>query len=317
MEKDERIKIGVHLGGINSKNYAVALKALSDQRMFDEHTTILYGQSDMMQELKKSLGFNEVNFYLTKDIQANIHVKKINLFDLMDPSGQNDLADLSLQKLWEAVADHQTHAVITFPTEKTFDYAAYFADKAKLNTYVKMFVSEDLKLSFVSLRDEASVPVTEELVMEKIRAFNEALKESFAVTVPKIAFVVKDGTNKTVVQSAITKVFDEHIMVFSVKDEEQLYTYDHLKDFDGIMYVFEPECMQPFHYFSDETLCVYTAGFTFIHMDLINLPRTQDTDVNAQRFRSALGLAKEIFEHKKEYVRLTKNSLPFVKKEKE
>ena len=54
-------KIGITQGDINGIGYEVILKVLSDTRIFDAFTPIVYGQSKVFSYYKKNFGMEEMS----------------------------------------------------------------------------------------------------------------------------------------------------------------------------------------------------------------------------------------------------------------
>ena len=76
---DSNIKVGISIGDINGIGIEVILKALSDKRVLDFMTPIIYGSSKIISYHKKALNNNDFNYVKLdedKDIKPkNIYVK--------------------------------------------------------------------------------------------------------------------------------------------------------------------------------------------------------------------------------------------------
>ena len=77
------VRIGITHGDFNGISYEVILKAFSDTRMLQMMTPVLYGQSKVLSYYKKSLGIEEFNYSLTRDVRQ-AWAQKFNIVNITD-----------------------------------------------------------------------------------------------------------------------------------------------------------------------------------------------------------------------------------------
>ncbi len=81
--RNEKIKVGITHGDINGIGYEIIFKALSDMRMFEICTPIIYGSSKIAAYHRKTLNIN--NFSLNNIKAANeAHPKRANIINCVD-----------------------------------------------------------------------------------------------------------------------------------------------------------------------------------------------------------------------------------------
>src|ERR1035437_8074832 len=79
------IRIGITHGDINGIGYEVIMKALSDQRIMDNATVIVYGSPKVAAFHRKALDLPNFNFNLIKTAEEAAF-KKANIINCVDPN---------------------------------------------------------------------------------------------------------------------------------------------------------------------------------------------------------------------------------------
>jgi 4-hydroxythreonine-4-phosphate dehydrogenase len=123
----EKIKVGISIGDTNGIGLEVILKTLSDAKVLDYCTPIVYGNTKVASFYKKSLGLHDFNFnVITHPEQAN--PKRANLINCweedvkIEPGVINETggkyAYLSLDKAVADLIAGNTQALVTAPINK-------------------------------------------------------------------------------------------------------------------------------------------------------------------------------------------------------
>ena len=74
------LKIGITQGDINGVGYEVILKALSDNRILEMCTPVIYGSAKAAGFYKKQLGLDNLNIQLIQQVEE-ASAKRINLIN--------------------------------------------------------------------------------------------------------------------------------------------------------------------------------------------------------------------------------------------
>ena len=86
MPKDNKIVVGITQGDSNGIGYEVIIKALSDERILDQFTPVVYGSPKLFGFYSKTIPeIEHLNTYVVDDA-SNIKSKKINIVDCLPES---------------------------------------------------------------------------------------------------------------------------------------------------------------------------------------------------------------------------------------
>ncbi|MBL0098436.1 MAG: hypothetical protein IPP46_19620 [Bacteroidetes bacterium] len=72
IEQEGRVKIGISIGDVNGIAPEVIIKALSDTRMTQVCTPVIYGSSKVISMHRKALNLQEFNYNTIRSIQEII-----------------------------------------------------------------------------------------------------------------------------------------------------------------------------------------------------------------------------------------------------
>ena len=118
------VRIGITHGDFNGISYEVILKAFSDTRMLQMMTPVLYGQSKVLSYYKKSLGIEEFNYSLTRDVRQ-AWAQKFNIVNITDDELKIEpgfateqagrMAVLSLKRAADDLVKDNIDALVTAP----------------------------------------------------------------------------------------------------------------------------------------------------------------------------------------------------------
>jgi len=326
-------KIGITHGDINGIGYEVILKSLSDSKIMELCTPIIYGLAKAASFHKKVLNFNDFAFQFIKDVtQASF--KKANLINLQDAEVKIDLsestpiagkmAELSILSACKDLKNNRIDALVTAPINKfniqseSFNFIGH---TEFLSTYfnspktMMMMVAEQLRIGFVTnhvaIHDLDNV-ITANLILEKINIFNQSLINDFACTNPKIAVLSLNphaGDNNLLgreesemIKPAICEAFDNKINVFGPFPSDSFFGTGEYTQFDGILAMYHDQGMLPFKMLAMEAGVNFTAGLPIVRTSPAHGTAYQLAGKNKashSSFRNAIYLAIDILNNRK------------------
>ena len=79
-EQEGRIRVGISIGDVSGIGPEVVIKALSDSRMMQVCTPVIYGNSKVISLFRKTLNLQDFNFNTVKSAQEIIP-RKVNLIN--------------------------------------------------------------------------------------------------------------------------------------------------------------------------------------------------------------------------------------------
>ncbi|MDZ4058984.1 MAG: 4-hydroxythreonine-4-phosphate dehydrogenase PdxA, partial [Bacteroidales bacterium] len=291
-----KIVVGITQGDSNGIGYEVIIKSLSDQRVFDICTPIIYGSSKFFGYYKKSLQETEniSTNVITKSSDA--HSKRINLINcipdnlLIEPGKASEdgarAALISLEAAVKDLKDGNIDVLVTAPFNKSGVSKEGFSFPGHTEYLTKYFsaeeslmfmVSDSLKIGLVtnhlSISDVAE-SITTSLVKKKVLLMSDSLKRDFAVDRPKIAVLslnphsgdhgLLGKEEQEIITPAINELFEQGELVFGPFSSDGFFGSDYIGKFDAVLAMYHDQGMIPFKTISFDKGVNFTAGLSVV-----------------------------------------------------
>lgn len=350
-EIDNKPVIGITHGDINSISYEIIIKALSDSRIFELLTPVVYGSSKVASYHRKMLNVSDFTFNLVKKADL-ANPKRANIININDQEVKIDLgksttlagelALLSLEIATEDLKKGLIDVLVTAPINKQNiqskefhfpGHTEYLANKFDAEDYLMLMVSNNIRIGVVTghipLR-EVFNQLTEELLLHKINILRQSLIQDFGIRKPRIALL---GVNPhasdngllgeeeaRIIKPAIDKAFNSGMMVFGPYPADGFFGSSDFKKFDGILAMYHDQGMLPFKTLAFDSGVNFTAGLPIVRTSPAHGTAYDiaGKDVaSAESFRAALYLATDIFYNRRQYAEMTANPLEMSKQETE
>jgi 4-hydroxythreonine-4-phosphate dehydrogenase len=292
---EQLYKIGITHGDFNGINYEVIMNTLSDSKVMELCTPIVYGLAKVSSYFRKILEINDFSFQFIKNAQQ-FSPKKPNLINLSDEEVKISLGESSeiIGKMAElaltiACADLKKNlidAIVTAPVNKfnmqspTFKFAGhteFFSAQFNAPDTIMIMVAEFLKVGFVTNHtaiNETGKMLSTELVLRKIKILNDSLKKDFLCTHPKIAVLAFNphasdkglfgNEESTVLEPAINQAFEQNMNVFGPFPADGFFASGQFKQFDAILAMYHDQGMIPFKLLANGGGVNFTAGLPIV-----------------------------------------------------
>ncbi|TVR40894.1 MAG: 4-hydroxythreonine-4-phosphate dehydrogenase PdxA [Bacteroidia bacterium] len=342
-EKQTLVKIGISHGDVNSISYEIIMKALSDARLLELFTPIVYGSSKVASYHKKFLGIHDFNFHLIRNVEQALHGKanmvnifkdeiKIDLGQSTETAGQ--AAFQSLEMATDDLAKGHIDALVTAPINKQniqsrhFNFPGhteYLTQKFGTQESLMLMVSNQTRIGVITghipLR-EVPGQISRERILSKVKIFNNSLKKDFGITKPKIALLglnphagdkgVIGKEEQEVIIPAIKEAFDQGILLFGPYPADGFFGSASFSHFDGILTMYHDQGLIPFKTLSFKSGVNFTAGLPIVrtspaHGTAFDLAGKNSASPEA--FREAVYLAIDIVRNRKLFEEHTTNPL--------
>ena len=328
MTENKLFKIGITHGDFNSTNYEIIMKALSEPKLLELCTPVLYGLSKVASYYRKTLDMNDFAFQFIKNIEQ-IALKKPNLFNISDQEMKIEMgiptrlsassALSSLQIASNDLKNNDIDAIVTTPlstsqieANSTFKgHNHFFENNFKSSGTMLMLVADEIKMGLLSHHttlSQVSQRLSVELLLKKIRILHYSLLTDFLISNPKIAVLsfnhTKNGAEeKEKIIPAINQAFEEKINVFGPFLSTELFENGSYRNFDAIVGLHYEQAMTPFRLLSEDRGIFYTAGLPIVrtspihHVNFKNVGKNQ---ASGQSFRNAIYVAIDILRNRRE-----------------
>ncbi len=340
---DKPIVIGISHGDVNGISYEVIIKALTDARILDLFTPVVYGSSKVASYYKKTLGVHDFNFHVIRSVDQALPGKAnlVNIFsdEIKIELGQNTTiagraALQSLETATDDLAKGHIDALVTAPINKqniqssAFDFPGhteYLTRKFGAEESLMLMVSNSTRIGVVTghipLR-EVPGKITKEEIMKKVRIMKHSLQQDFGIRKPRIAILglnphagdkgVIGLEEQEVIIPAIREAFDNGTLVFGPYPADGFFGSSAFNHFDGILTMYHDQGLIPFKTLAFKSGVNFTAGLPVVRTSPAHgtaFDIAGKNMANADAFREAIYMAIDVVKNRKMNEALLENPL--------
>ncbi|MEO1049442.1 MAG: 4-hydroxythreonine-4-phosphate dehydrogenase PdxA [Bacteroidota bacterium] len=293
--KQKKIKIGITIGDINGIGPEVIMKSLSDSRINNFMTPVIYGSTKTLSYYRKSLNINDFNYAQVKK-ENEIIDKKVNVVNCWEETIEINVGESTqkagfasfkaLKKATDDLKEGVIDCIVTAPINKSniqneeFNFTGHtdFLTKTfEAEESLMMLVSESLRVGLVTehipLKD-VSKAITNDKLAKKYRIMERSLKNDFGISKPKIAVLglnphagdngllgEEDGK---VIEPFINDLKNEGKLASGPYSPDGFFASGQHKRFDGILCMYHDQGLIPFKLLAFEDGVNFTAGLPIV-----------------------------------------------------
>lgn len=290
-----KIKIGISVGDINGIGMEVILKALSEAKILDYCTPIVYGNTKVASYHRKANGIADFSFNVIPNAEA-ANPKKANLINCWEEDVKIELGQatatggkyalISLERATADLTSGQIDALVTAPINKhniqseSFSFPGhteYLQERSKSRDVLMFLLNDNLRVGVVSGHIPlAEVPqsISKEKIVKKLQLMNESLKKDFWIEKPKIAVLGLNphaGDNgllgkeeEEIISPAIQEAFDKGIITFGPFPADGFFGKGSYKQFDGVLAMYHDQGLVPFKTIAFGSGVNFSAGLNVV-----------------------------------------------------
>jgi 4-hydroxythreonine-4-phosphate dehydrogenase len=283
--------LGFTVGDINGIGPELIIKALSDNRILEFCTPVVFGNNKLINFYRKNLPDINISFNNIKDA-SKINPKQVNVYNCweeeinINPGQQTDEAGKyaieSLTIAAEALKAGKIDGLITAPIHKkniqseTFTHPGhtpYLKELFGVRDVAMFMVAENMRVALltehVPLKD-VSQYITKENIISKLQVINESLKKDFGISNPKIAIL---GLNPhagddgllgkeeiEIISPAIKEAKQKNIFCFGPYPSDAFFARGQHEKFDAVLALYHDQGLIPFKSLAFGEGVNYTAG---------------------------------------------------------
>ena len=341
---EHKIKVGITQGDINGVGYEVILKTLSDPHILEICTPVVYGSAKVAAYHRKALDIPAVNFNIVADASM-ADDNKINLITCVDDEVKVEIGkatavggEAAYAALERAAADVEAGTIdvlVTAPINKhaihsdKFDFPGHteYLEKrlGRGRKSLMILLNEVMRVALVTTHLPISqVPgaITKEAILEKLRIFEQSLKQDFCVVKPRIAVLSlnphagDDGLlgseENDIIKPAIQEAIGKGMLCFGPYPSDGFFGTGHFKQFDGVLAMYHDQGLAPFKALAMEDGVNFTAGLPVVRTspdhgtayDIAGQGKADEASL-----RQAVYTALDVFRNRKRYEEAHANPL--------
>ncbi len=342
---DKKIKVGISQGDINGIGYEVILKTLSDERILELCTPVIYGSSKVAIYHRKALNMPNISFNSIRSAE-NIAENANNMVEVMqDENPKIELgvkseyagkaALVALQRATEDLKSGLIDALVTAPINKHAIQGDEFvfpghteyleANIGDGNKSLMILFNDRLRVALVTTHApiaKLSEQITVESIIEKLTIFNQSLTKDFGIVKPKIAVLSlnphagEDGLlgdeEQNVITPAINRAYDAKICCFGPFAADGFFGSGQYKNFDGVLAMYHDQGLAPFKTLAMDSGVNFTAGLPFVRTSPdhgTGFDIAGKGEASEDSFREAIYAAIDIHRNRVAYAKMTKSPL--------
>lgn len=286
--------VGFTTGDINGIGIELLIKTLSDSRLTDFCTPVIFGNNKVLNFYRKSLPDLNLNCSNLKDLHRPFH-KQVNLYNCWEeeveikPGELNatggKYALLSLQTATQALLDKKINALVTAPIHKKNIYSdefpftghtPYLKAIFQVQDVLMMMVSPNMRVGLLSehipLQDAAKA-VTREVLRSKLNIFHQSLQKDFGISKPRLAVLGLNphagdngliGKEEESLIQPLLKEARQQMLVFGPYAADSFFARGYHEKFDGVLAMYHDQGLIPFKSLAIGEGVNYSAGLPAI-----------------------------------------------------
>ena len=335
--------IGISIGDINGVGPEVIVKTLSDNRVMDLCTPVIFASQRLMDAVRKNISDAPFSFTTVKDF-AKLDEKTANVFScwedevslqpgvLTDTGGK--YAVRSLMVATQCLKDGQVDALVTAPIHKSntrvtdfpfTGHTPFLKETFGAKDAVMLLYSHDLRVALATEHvpvAQVAGMITKELLQSKIAILNDTLVKDFGIEKPKIAVL---GLNPhagddgqigreeiDIIKPLIDQLQAAGQIVYGPFSADAFFARGSYRQFDAVLAMYHDQGLVPFKTIARGEGVNFTAGLPVIrtspdHGTAFDIAGKDKADPSS--FREALFAAVDLLDRRKNYLEATANPL--------
>ena len=340
---DQKPIIGFTCGDVNGIGTELIIKTLSDSRLLEFCTPVIFANNKLINFYRKSLPDINFSFSAAKD-STKINHKQVNVYNCWEediavtPGQLNEIggryAVMSLTIATDALKAGKIDGLITAPIHKMnvqseeFNFTGhtpFLKDKFEAKDVVMFMVAENMRIALltehVPVKDVAQF-VTKENILTKLQIINHSLKKDFGINKPKIAILglnphagdegLVGKEEEEIIKPAIKEAKQKNIFCFGPYSADAFFARGQYEKFDAVLAMYHDQGLIPFKSLATGEGTNFTAGLSVVrtspdHGTAFDIAGKGIADEAS--FREAIYKAVDIINMRKEITDQHKNPL--------
>ena len=288
--------IGFSCGDLNGIGIELIIKALSDHRLLEMCTPVVFASNKSINFYRKCLPDINFAYNSTRDF-SKINHKQANVLNCWDdevainPGILNEIggkyALISLQCAVKALKDGHIQALVTAPIHKKniqseqFHYSGhtpYLKAEFGADDVLMLMVAENMRIGLVTEHlpiAEVAKYITKESIISKLRILNSSLQKDFGIDKPRIAVLALNphsgdegliGMEEiNIIKPAIKEAKQSlNAMVFGPYSSDAFFARGQHQKFDAVLAMYHDQGLIPFKSMAIGEGVNFTAGLNIV-----------------------------------------------------
>lgn len=283
--------IGISCGDLNGIGIEVIIKTLSDGRILEHCTPIIFSSNKAINFYRKAFPEHNINFQIIKEFNR-INPKQVNLFNcweeevVITPGQLNDTGGkygiLSLQTAVAALKQKHIDGLVTAPVHKKniqsveFSFTGhtpYLKNIFGVQDVVMMLCSGNFRVALVTEHvpvSDITRHISNEKIFSKLQIIHQSLQKDFGIEKPRIAVLglnphagdegLIGNEEETIIKPAIKEAKNSNMLVVGPYSADAFFARRSFERFDAVLAMYHDQGLIPFKALASGEGFNYTAG---------------------------------------------------------
>ncbi len=346
---DGKVKIGITQGDTNGVGWEVILKILSDSRLSELCTPVVYGSQAIADHYKSTIKDIESFSFNVISSAKEARRGRVNLVECGAvkeitpgvPSAQAGMAAIeALAKAAEELKSGVLDAIVTAPFNKESVQSEEFKHTGHTEFMASQFegesmmmmCSELLKVGLVTKHlplNQIAEAISKELIVKDLTNLRKTLIQDFSIVEPRIAVLSLnphsgDGgllgrEEIETIQPAIQEAYKGGVLAFGPFAADGFFSAGTYKKYDSVLAMYHDQGLIPFKTLSPEGVN-FTAGLTAVRTSPdhgVAYDISGKNLANPDSMRNAIYMAIDVVASRKIYKTISANPLEHTELERE
>ncbi len=337
-----KIKIGISVGDINGIGLEIILKTLSNKKICDFCTPVIYGSSKVI-SYHKNIVDVDVQYQVVKE-PGRFTLDKVNIVNCWQENVNITLGkateqggryaylalDAAVNDLKGGIIDALVTAPINKEAMKMADFphpghTEFLSQQLGGMESLMFMIHDELRIGLVTNHlplEDVAMSITKEKVSEKIEIMDKTLRMDFGIERPAIAVLglnphasdngVIGQQEEQYIRPAIIEAKKKGLLVVGPFAADGFFGSFNYKKFDGILAMYHDQGLVPFKLLSFGSGVNFTAGLSAVrtspdHGTAYDIAGKNEAEHFS--FQRALFSALDIARSRKDYFEMRENAL--------
>jgi 4-hydroxythreonine-4-phosphate dehydrogenase len=296
MTQTHKPRIGITLGDYNGIGPEVVLKALSDNRILNLITPVVYGSGKVFAYYKKLSSLEDINYSLVRN-NGQYMAKSINVvncwgddtLEVVPGKASQESGKAALIALKQAASELKEgliDALVTAPIDKNtihseefpfMGHTGFLTNFFEVSESLMFMISDKLRVGLVTEHipvKEVAAALTKEKIEAKLKVMDASLRKDFGISKPKIAVLGLNphaGDNgllgqeeEQIIRPLIAEQKNKGRLVYGPFPADGFFATGSHSKYDGILAMYHDQGLVPFKTIAFGDGVNFTAGLPVI-----------------------------------------------------
>ncbi|MBI1343175.1 MAG: 4-hydroxythreonine-4-phosphate dehydrogenase PdxA [Terrimonas sp.] len=344
MNTNSKPVIGISCGDLNGIGIEVIIKTLSDNRLLDHCTPVIFASNKVINFYRKSVPDLNFNYSSVKELNR-LNPRQINVYHCWEedvnitPGLINEVggkyAVISLVATAHALKSKEVDCLVTAPIHKKnvqseqFNYTGhtpFLKNFFAADEVLMMLFSNDFRVALLTEHipvSDIANKITKQHILTKLLILNDSLKKDFGIDKPRIAILglnphagdegLIGNEEETIIKPAIKEAKQSHnILAVGPYSADAFFARGYQHRFDAVLAMYHDQGLIPFKTLAAGEGVNFTAGLPVIrtspdHGTAFDIAGKNKADESS--FRAALFECIDIYRRRNGFQEMRKNPL--------